>query len=67
MSNKLSSEGIEKEDDDNKQDDDISIDTVIPINDEIDPIDAARDIFHHEIDSEFKTQNAKNLVKGKHI
>lgn len=46
------------------ENDDESIDTEIKVNEEIDPEEAAREVVHHNINDEFKSKEAKNLVKG---
>ncbi len=43
---------------------DESIDSEIKVNEEIDPEEAAKEVVHHNIDEEFKSKEAKNLVKG---
>jgi len=47
-----------------EENDDESIDTVIKVNEEIDPEEAAKEVVHHNINDEFKSIEAKNLVKG---
>lgn len=47
-----------------RENDDESIDTVIKVNEEIDPEEAGKEVVHHNINDEFKSKEAKNLVKG---